>query len=190
MRTLIGLTTLMLVLAAAVWWKTRAADDPGQLPATTTSNPREGVATVGLREGDRTEGSTPTPAAGAGGGRATEAGFGGGETGGATESGNTTEMGDWISSGGDEPSKRGSDPVPPPVVDPPVEEPPAPPVLKHTVAEGETLYRIVVNAYGTAPAALVEAVAAANGLDDPGRLGVGDVLELPELPGYPAPARP
>lgn len=184
MRTLIGLTTLMLVLAAAVWWKTRAADDPGQLPATTTSNPREGVATVGLREGDRT---TPTPA---GGGRATEAGFGPNEPGGTSEAGNTSEMGDWISSGGDEPSKRGSDPVPPPVVEPPVEEPPAPPVLKHTVAEGENLYRIVLKAYGTAPAALIDAVAAANGLADPGQLGAGAVIELPELSGYPAPARP
>jgi phage tail protein X len=186
MRTLIGLTTLMLVLAAAVWWKTRAADDPGQLPPTTTSNPREGVATVGLPEGART---TSTPVGG-GGGRATEAGFGSGEPGGTAEAGDGSEMGDWISSGGDEPNTRESDPMPPPVVDAPAAEPPTPTALKHTVAEGENLYRIVLKAYGTAPAALIDAVAAANGLGDPGQLGAGAVIELPELPGYPAPARP
>lgn len=56
-----------------------------------------------------------------------------------------------------------------------------------TVRKGESLYGIVREAYGTANADLVRAVALANGLADPSRLASGQELRLPSVPGYPAP---
>ncbi len=75
----------------------------------------------------------------------------------------------------------------------PPSPPPAPAVrapLQYTVQGGDSLYRIVVRAYGKAPASLIQAIADENHLRDPSQLKVGDVLILPELPDYPTPQKP
>lgn len=196
MRTLLGLTTLMLVLAAAVWWKTRAADDPSNLPPTTSSNSAEGVVTVGMKPA----GSEESRNSRLGGGTFQE----------AASSNEPVRRGkaDWSESRGDDPPQppAGNDdlsgnqgaenPAPGPGAEPTVDPEPTPatpPVAQdflYRVAPGDTLYRIVVRHYGTAPESLVDAVAKANGLNDPSRIAVGDDLKLPTVPGFAAPQRP
>jgi len=196
MRTLLGLTTLMLVLAAAVWWKTRAADDPSNLPPTTSSNSAEGVVTVGMKPA----GSAESRNSRLGGGTFEEAAS-------RTEPVRRGKA-DWSESRGDEAPKtpQGNDylsgnqgtenPVPGPGAEPAVDPDPTPPTspvakdFVYQVAPGDTLYRIVVRHYGTAPESLVDAVAKANGLSDPSRIAVGDDLKLPTVPGFAAPQRP
>lgn len=65
--------------------------------------------------------------------------------------------------------------------------PAAPAAAGHLVKSGETLYRIVLNAYGTAPPELIQEVAKANGLKDPTALKVGQKVKLPSIAGWPAP---
>ena len=67
-------------------------------------------------------------------------------------------------------------------------EPPLSSELIHIVKDGETLYRIVLNAYGTAPAELVEAVSTANQLQSSGSIDKGQTLKLPVIEGFPAPS--
>ena len=60
---------------------------------------------------------------------------------------------------------------------------------RHTVAKGETLSGIAKQHYGSGAAAVVQAIYHANReqLPDQNSLGVGDVLVLPVIPGYPSP---
>lgn len=193
MRTLLGLTTLMLVLAAAVWWKTRAADDPSNLPPTTSSNPAEGVVTVGMKPA----GSEESRNSRLGGGSFQEAAS-------RTEPVRRGKA-DWSESRGDDPAQPPADnedlsgnqgaenPAPGPGTEPDLDPEPSPPVAQdflYRVAPGDTLYRIVVRHYGTAPESLVDAVAKANGISDPSRIAVGEDLKLPTVPGFAAPQRP
>lgn len=184
MRTLLALTGLMLLLAGAVWWKTRPGDTPTNLPPTTSENPLRGVSTLGVKE-DTTKprnrmADTEFPS--------------------TPKSGMDARPSD---AGGDHeatPIPAVIDPTPPVDPAPPAFEPepeptpdvnPVPAVgVRYTVQSGDTLYRIVVNHYGTAPEALVDAVAEANGMRDAGSLGVGQVLELPLVSGFPGPKRP
>ncbi|MCH2100785.1 MAG: LysM peptidoglycan-binding domain-containing protein [Planctomycetes bacterium] len=62
--------------------------------------------------------------------------------------------------------------------------------IRYTVQEGDTLYRILMNAYGKANDTLIDAVAVASNLDDPSRLRPGMELVLPEVPGYDSPKKP
>lgn len=62
--------------------------------------------------------------------------------------------------------------------------------LRYAVQPGDTLYSIVRRAYGAARTDLVEAVAAANRLEDSSSLEIGQVLVLPVVEGYPAPEPP
>ncbi len=73
---------------------------------------------------------------------------------------------------------------------PPPKDSPKPMVLSYTVKDGDTLYRILTNAYGSATPDLIEAIASANELDDPGAISPGDVLKLPEVEGYSKPKLP
>ena len=171
MRTLLGLTVLMLALAAAVWWKT-SGDDQGDLPPNRSDDPNQGILTVGGEEGGNEPGGDPAD------GPAEASGNAGGDP---ANAGGTPEAGG--SEGGEE--------TPTPEPDGPAggeELDPTSGVLVHEVAEGETLYRIVLNAYGTAPEDLVEAVAKANGLIDSAAIETGQPLELPSIEGYPEPA--
>ncbi len=62
--------------------------------------------------------------------------------------------------------------------------------VHYTVSQGDTLYGILRRTYGVAKPELVEAVAAANQLDDAGALEIGQRLALPVVPGFPAPELP
>jgi nucleoid-associated protein YgaU len=177
MRTLLALTVLMLVLAGAVWWKTRPVEDNENLPPTTISDSRVGVATVGMEPGTTI---------------ATDASF--------PKRPNTDADGDHEGDDGKtalaaDLSKE--DPVVPPT--PPIDEPdpePTPPpvvntkVVTHTIVEGDNLYRLVTKAYGTAPEELLDAVAAANNLSDPGSLQLGQLIVFPVIDGFTAPKKP
>jgi nucleoid-associated protein YgaU len=175
MRTLLALTTLMLVLAGAVWWKTRPAENTNQMPPTTSQDTRVGIATVGL------EGSRPV-----------EASF---PTGPKTDGGGDHELPAKTSSNTD--SEETTSATPKPVKELPVDTPPVTPtppvvaaVLEYTVVSGDSLYGIVRRAYGSAPERLIDAVATANHMDDPSSLNLGQVLRLPIIEGFPAPQKP
>lgn len=195
MRTLLALTALMMLLATAVWWKTRPGDAPTNLPATTSEDSMRGVSTLGAKEEvgtqrnqlaktnfPKTPSSNPSKDA-----RPSDAG-------GDHEGGTPTP-----SSLPKDPRTVHNLPVdtkPPaqPPVDPqpviPQSKPTAPVGMSYTVQSGDTLYRIVVRSYGTAPSELVEAVAEANGMRDSASLDVGQKLRLPLISGFPEPQRP
>lgn len=165
MRTLVALTVLMLALAGAVWWKTSAAG-AGAGEGAPPTDPGMGRLTMGVGDAlgrvfdPEPQGSEPS-----------EAGLGGGEAAGPQEAG-------------------GAQAAPPPQPEPrPEPQPePAPRQVRHVVKSGETMYRIVLNAYGTAPQELIRKVADANGIADPADIDEGRALTLPEFEGYPAPS--
>jgi len=176
----------MVVLAAAVWWKTRAAEDQTNLPARTSADATEGIVTVGLKpDGFREAGKRPGQ-----GGSFRDADLGAKQG----------QPADWEGSLGDaplrndnekDPAKEGlaaeNSPALPPAA-PVVSAVPAP--LHYQVAKGDTFYGIVSRAYGKAPESLRDTVAAANRLDDPSQLKVGQELLLPIVDGYATPKRP
>ena len=167
----------MLVLAGAVWWKTRPAENTNTMPPTTSSDSRIGIATVGM------EGSRPT-----------EASFPANQT---TDGGGDHKLPVNSGSGQDSNSKTPVSPTPAQVdLEETPNQPmlPKPPVvatvLEYTVVPGDTLYGIVQRAYGTATEGLIDAVAAANGMVDPSTLDLGQVLRLPTIEGFSAPLKP
>lgn len=170
MRTLLALTALMLLLATAVWWKTRPAEDSGPQIPTTSEDPLRGVVTMGVQGGSHlAEASFPTqpsPAL-------------------PSDAGGDHE----------DPPTRPPAPLEPPPSDPEPSPDPDPVIevpqeVRYTVQSGDNLYRIITRAYGSAPEDLVEAVAEANAMDDPGNLAVGQVLLLPAVSGFQKPRRP
>lgn len=168
MRTLLALTALMLLLATAVWWKTRPAEDPVSQTPTTAEDPLQGVVTLGVQGKSRLADASfpvenppilPTDA--------------GGDHEGNIEATSATPP----------PVEPEPAPTPEPVIEIPQE-------VRYTVKSGDTLYRIVMRTYGTAPEELVDAVADANAMDDPGALEVGQELLLPAVSGFQTPRRP
>ncbi|MGB0952273.1 MAG: LysM peptidoglycan-binding domain-containing protein [Planctomycetota bacterium] len=178
MRTLLALTALMLLLATAVWWKTRPGDAPTNLPATTSENPMRGVMTLGT---DKEVGKQRN--------QVTDATF---------PKSNTAKDVRPSDAGGDHEGEVMEAVAPPqPPVQPPLDptpepepEPVTPVGVTYTVQQGDNLYRIVVRAYGTGPSELVDAVAEANGMRDAGSLSVGQTLTLPLISGFAAPQQP
>ena len=180
MRTLLALTALMLVLAGAVWWKTRPAEDASHLPPTTSSDERLGVVTVGLAEGQANPSEASFP----------------------THPLNQPMSGEQEDA--NEEDARDSKPVNSSLELAPLKQPALPTTdspsspeevlpaaaLTYTVIAGDTFYSLVRRAYGTAPEALLDAVATANQLDDPSALEVGQVLKLPTIAGFKAPQKP
>ncbi|MHC4379698.1 MAG: LysM peptidoglycan-binding domain-containing protein [Planctomycetota bacterium] len=166
MRTLLALTALMLLLATAVWWKTRPAEDPITQIPTTLEDPLRGVVTMGV-QGDS---------------KLAEASF-------------PTEQPPVLPSDADGDHEGNTDAAPanPPVMEP---EPTPDPVIeipqevRYTVKSGDTLYRILMRTYGTAPEELVDAVAEANAMSDPSALEIGQELLLPAVSGFQTPQRP
>jgi len=157
----------MLVLAGAVWWKTRPEENINNMPPTTSSDAGLGIATVGMRDANPTEASFPVK---------------------AKNDGEGDHELPIVS-----PEAQNAEIVPQlePVL--PVDPSPKPPVslvLRHTVVEGDTLYSLVSRAYGMAPETLLHAVAEANDLRDPSALNLGQVLVLPVLEGFKAPQKP
>ena len=176
MRTLLALTALMLVLAAAVWWKTRPAEaDSDRVPPVTVADERMGVVTLGLKDGTAAS--------------AQDAAFASSEPTTGPQEGN-------LETAPPDQSEEESDPVPaveeePAMETAPVATPPVPAApVTHVVVSGDTLYGLVRKAYGTAPEELIDLVADANGLDDPGALEVGQQLSFPEVLGFRAPTKP
>ncbi len=62
--------------------------------------------------------------------------------------------------------------------------------IRYTVQEGDTLYRILMKAYNKATPDLIEEIAVANNMDDPGAIHPGDELKLPKVEGYQDPIQP
>jgi len=82
-------------------------------------------------------------------------------------------------------------PIPPaPTPEEPETQPTAETHVLYVVAEGDTLYSILMRTYGKANEELIEAIAQANELDDPSALSIGMQLKLPAVEGYDAPQRP
>jgi len=173
MRTLLALTALMLLLATAVWWKTQTTDEATNLPPTTQEDPYGGVVTLG------TQGKTSLA----------EASF--------PKTSSSTQKSD---GNGDHEARQDSQnedalpeppadiaPTPPAKPDPIVEVPTG---RAYIIQSGDTLYRILVRAYGTAPEELIDAIAEANAMSDPSALTVGATLKLPLVSGFQPPQQP
>ena len=54
-------------------------------------------------------------------------------------------------------------------------------VVAYTVVEGDTMYRIIKNAYGTFSEKILTQIAIENNLDNPNDLAIGDVVKLPVI---------
>jgi len=169
MRTLLALTALMLLLATAVWWKTKSTDTPSTLPPTTQEDPYKGVVTLGTKgKTNLAEASFPKV-------------YPPNDGDGDHEGSRTTHA---------EPMLDREAAFAPPA------KPAQNPVIQvaagktYTIQSGDTLYRILVRAYGTAPESLVEAIAEANALTDPSALTVGATLQLPVISGFQPPQQP
>ena len=190
MRSLATLGGVLVLVVLAIAWKISNQVEAGQEPDKNT-----GRVTLGVSE----EGAD-TPARPAGG--------------------QANEPEPPTLPAGDTPGTSGNDPKPTPPEDPepgssssneptvpagaPADEPPVQPEpasptppaeeeiagIRYTVQEGDTLYRILMNAYGKANDALIDSVAVASDLDDPSRLRPGMELILPAVPGYDAPKKP
>lgn len=187
MRSLATLGGVLVLVVLAIAWKISNQVEAGQEPDKNT-----GRVTLGVSE----EGATPPvrPA----GGQANQPeppALPAGDT--PETSGNDPELG---SPADPNPEQGGNEQVPttPPAEEPPVQPDPepAPPVeeeiagVRYTVKEGDTLYRILMNAYGKANDALIDSIAVASDLDDPSQLRPGMELVLPVVPGYDAPKKP
>ena len=190
MRSLATLGGVLVLVVLAIAWKISNQVEAGQEPDKNT-----GRVTLGVSE----EGSdTPVRPAG---GQANES------------DSPTLPAGDNPETSGNDPQPTpptdpdlgagsGGDPTPPagvPAEEPPVQPEPADPTppakeeiagVRYTVQEGDTLYRILMNAYGKATDALIDSVAVASDLDDPSRLRPGMELVLPVVPGYDPPKKP
>ncbi|MAW61650.1 MAG: hypothetical protein CMJ94_12585 [Planctomycetes bacterium] len=196
MRSLATLGGVLVLIVLAIAWKISNQVEAGQEPDKNT-----GRVTLGVLPED---GETPPtqPASGNPGS-------------GATENPGSLPAADTPETSGQDPAPLGgeqnqprsgqdkepSEPAPPPAqpsapATQPESTPPAPPVdeeiagLRYTVKEGDTLYSILMRAYGKANDALIDAVAVASDLDDPGRLSPGMILVLPQVSGYAAPKQP
>ncbi|MFK5956728.1 MAG: LysM domain-containing protein [Planctomycetota bacterium] len=170
MRTLLALTALMLLLATAVWWKTKPTTETSTLPPTSQEDPYKAVVTLGTRgEANLAEASFPKA--------------------------NTQSDG-----GADHESPVISPPSIPhgvmEVTSTPPDQPTHDPIIQvptgktYTIQSGDTLYRILVRAYGSAPESLVTTIAEANALTDPAALTVGANLLLPIVSGFQPPQQP
>lgn len=169
MRTLLALTVLMLLLATAVWWKTKPTDGSTNLPPTAQEDPYSGVVTLGTKgEATLADASFPKPP--------------GPPTDGAGDHEGSNNQ-DAVSSQPKSDSALPPEPKPDPVVNVPTGK-------TYTIQNGDTLYRILVRAYGTAPEELVNAIAEVNAMDDPGALQVGATLNLPIISGFQPPQQP
>lgn len=192
MRSLATLGGVLVLIVLAIAWKISNQVEAGQEP-----DNNKGRVTLGVSEGAG-ENSPNRPA----GGDATQPSQPELPAGDNPEtSGNDPEL---SAPSGNEalgnPTGEQADPSTPPANEPPVQpEPtidPTPPAeeeiagIRYTVKEGDTLYRILMNAYGKANDALIDSVAVASDLDDPGQLRPGMELVLPVIPGYDPPKRP
>ena len=166
MRTLLALVAFVLVLAAAVWFKTTPADLP---PTEMAHDSSIGIMTLGVVSNEATAESNSQPNAVAAVSESTE---------------NPT---------GQNPEQPSADvivhePVTPPVIERP--EPEAVTVagpINYVVKSGDSMYRIIMRCYGTYSEDLLQHVSDANNLRDPSAIGIGDKIVLPLIDGVNAP---
>ena len=175
MRSLLVLAGVLVLLAGAVTWKLLlpAADTPVR-----ATDGAEGRVLLGLPAGEG-EPLDPLALARASASAAREAA----STPGGRE--NLPADAGFVGDGGAAPANA-------PPRDPGGERTPAaaaPPArpLTYRVRSGDSLYRIVMRAYGTAPPDLLAAVAIANRMKDPSMLVADQDLTLPVLEHWPAP---
>ncbi len=157
MRTLLGLASLLLVLAAAVWVRTfrQPTEEKAAHPDANT-----GVLILGLSETpqDVNEARAPT----------------------ASEQVGAAPLDmDMRTFTPPEPVEASFKPEPQPE---PAPKPPASQPTRHQVGDGDTLWGIVNDHYGRAGEKLIQMVADANGMDDPSMLQPGMTLVLPSDP--------
>ena len=195
MRFLLVLTALMLAVAAGIWWKTTRNDAPG--PGALDPDPNLGAATFGLREDPASPLPLKEPAA-------TNASLSG-KAPTLPQPGSTPPLpkasaADAVAPGSRLTPAGGGDPKEPQAAAneklaaaaAAAATPPAAPAnaaASYVVKEGDTFYRIVLRAYGTAPQELQDAVAKSNGLRNSAQISAGQKLTLPSLAGWPAPKK-
>jgi nucleoid-associated protein YgaU len=190
MRSLATLGGVLVLIVLAIAWRISNTVDAGQ-----KLDPNSGIVTLGI-EPDLpvVKGGNGTTANPAISGNSTIP-PGSTETGGSTHlprgsespSENPTNSGDV---GNQSSLNSGTDPTPgdlPSSADP-VPQAGTPEEIRYTVLEGDSLYRILLHAYGKATPELIEAVAAANDMDDPGELTPGQTLILPVVKGFETPS--
>ena len=61
--------------------------------------------------------------------------------------------------------------------------------IEYVVREDDTMYRIILNHYGTYSEDILQAISDANNLSDPSDIGIGDKVTLPVIEGVDAPKR-
>ena len=61
--------------------------------------------------------------------------------------------------------------------------------IEYVVREDDTMYRIILNHYGTYSEDILRAISTANNLSDPSMVGIGDKVTLPVIEGVGDPKR-
>ena len=61
--------------------------------------------------------------------------------------------------------------------------------IEYVVREDDTMYRIILNHYGTYSEDILQSISDANNLSDPSDIGIGDKVTLPVIEGVGAPKR-
>ena len=153
MRTLLALSSLLLVLAAAVWVRTFRTDGQER----TEADPNTGVLFVGIPESvdaplehslaADVDSPLPVPE--------------------EVTTAQITQSIETLEADQATPTEAAFTPEPQPI--------------HYTVGEGESLWGIIHKHYGTAFESLIQMVAKANGLNDPSMLRPGMVLVLPPV---------
>lgn len=196
MRSLATLGGIILLIVLAIAWKISNQVEAGQEPDSNT-----GVITLGVVNEDgstSTQGSAGDQNSGALlGTPKTPAQPNGGDSGSSAAHQPGGNSGQPESQGDQPDTPPASPPAPAPEPNTPEptteDDPPSEPEIAgqtYVVAQGDTLYSILMRTYGKADDTLIAAIAEANQLDDPSALSIGMRLILPAVDGYRAPERP
>ena len=170
MRTLIALVVLVVALAYAVVYKT-SNNDEDQPPTQLSHDSSIGIMTLGVTSAEAASPADPESKAVAA----------------VSESTNAVGYAD-----------------PPATKDIVVHEPMQPEAvtkadvvavteaggaIDYVVREDDTMYRIILNHYGTYSEDILQSISDANNLSDPSDIGIGDKVTLPVIEGVGAPKR-
>lgn len=175
MRTLIALVVLVLALAYAVYSKT--TPDAENLPPTSAAHDRSlGITTLGIASTEASATTSPKGQAVAAVSESTEAAPPNSEV-------NASTPDDIVVH---EPLKPTLQPVPTPEPESVVA---SDNTIHYIVRENDTMYRIIINHYGTYSESILQAVSDANDLSDPSAIDIGDKILLPIIEGVGAPKK-
>ncbi len=198
MRSLATLGGLIVILALAVAWKISNQVEAGQEP-----DPDSGLAMVGILPPEQEpDAAGPGGTAPPGGSDPASAGNGAGAPGSGDPASDPRSGDPNADPGADDPDPAAgsSDPSAYPGGSDPASgeqgtgesgsDPAGAQAVRYQVQDNDTLYSILLRAYGKASEDLIDRVAMANGMDDPSNLGLGQELVLPVFPGYSPPKLP